>query len=61
MRLANKCELGDFLIEEECDCEHCRTLSPFSVIWSNGGTWYCLSCARCDEDFKITKEFYKKY
>lgn len=57
MELSNECELGNFSIEEECDCESCRTLAPFSVMWSNGGTWYCLNCARYDDDFEMTDEF----
>lgn len=60
MELSNECELGNFSITEECDCEHCRNLPPFSVTWSNGGTWYCLSCAQYDEDFEITDEFKEK-
>lgn len=57
MKLVNECEVGNFSIDEECDCEHCGDLAPFSVTWSNGGTWYCLSCAEGDEDFEMTDEF----
>jgi hypothetical protein len=60
MKVSNKCKLGNFSITEECDCEHCGTLKPFSVTWSNGGTWYCLDCCRYDKDFKITHNFYRK-
>lgn len=60
MKISNECELGSFSIQEECDCEHCGTLKPFSVTWSDGGTWWCLSCAQYDyEKFKITDDFKK--
>lgn len=60
MKISNECELGSFSITEDCECEHCRTLAPFSVNWSDGGTWWCLSCARYDEGFEITEEFEQK-
>lgn len=60
MRISNECELGSFSITEECDCESCGNLAPFSVSWSDGGTWWCLSCARYDEEFEITEEFEAK-
>ena len=61
MKISNECEVGSFSIEEECDCEHCGDLKPFSVTWSDGGTWWCLSCARYDyEKFELTDEFEKQ-
>ena len=48
MKISNECEVGNFSITEECDCEHCRTLAPFSVTWCDGGTWWCLDCAQYD-------------
>ena len=58
MKISNECEVGSFSIEEECDCEHCGDLKPFSVTWSDGGTWWCLNCAQYDyEKFELTDEF----
>ena len=61
MKISNECEVGCFSIEEECSCEHCGKLKPFSVTWCDGGTSWCLSCAKYDyEKFKITPEFEKQ-
>ena len=58
MKISNECEVGNFSITEECDCEHCRTLKPFTVTWCDGGTWWCLDCAQYDyEKFELTDEF----
>ena len=60
MKLSNKCDLGNFSITEECDCESCDVLIPYSITWSDGGTWWCLDCASEDADFELTDEFEKK-
>ena len=57
MKISNECEVGNFSITEECDCEHCGTLPPFSVTWCDGGTWWCLSCAKYDyKNFELSDE-----
>ena len=57
MKISDGCELGNFWISEECDCEHCGNLEPFEITWSDGGTWWCLDCATYNDDYKMTDEF----
>jgi|AntAceMinimDraft_18_1070375.scaffolds.fasta_scaffold42071_3 hypothetical protein len=60
MKLSNKCDLGNFSITIYSDCESCGVLEPYSVTWSDGGTWWCLDCARYNKNFELTEEFEKK-
>ena len=48
---------SNFDISETCDCEHCGNLEPFAINWCDGGTWWCLDCARNMEDFEMDDEF----
>ncbi len=61
MKISNECEVGNFSITEKCDCESCHTLAPFSVTWCDGGTWWCLDCAKYDyKKFEMTDDFEKQ-
>ena len=44
---------GDF-------CEHCYNIEPESVVWCDGGTWWCLDCASMFEEFNLTPEDIKR-
>jgi hypothetical protein len=50
MKVSKECELGNFYVDENSDCESCGSI-PFQVTWSNGYTFYCLDCARCHDNF----------
>jgi hypothetical protein len=32
-------------------CEHCGDLEPFTVMFDDGGTKWCLDCAKYDREF----------
>ena len=50
MKVSRECELGNFYVDENSDCESCGSI-PFEVTWSNGLTFYCLDCARYNDEF----------
>jgi hypothetical protein len=47
--------IEDVKIEEEAFCEHCYELEPFSAVVELGAD-YCIDCAKCSDEFIITKE-----
>lgn len=46
-------EAGEFRLLDEPWCEHCGDLPKGSIVWSDGGTHWCLSC--CTTFDHITK------
>lgn len=39
------------VVEEECFCEHCGDLEPFSLVYSDEGAYWCMDCAQYNEEF----------
>lgn len=60
MKISDECENGNFSVSEEAFCEHCGELAPFTATRSNGGTWYCLTCAEYEDDYELTEELEQK-
>jgi len=52
MNISDKCEKGNVFFGDSC--EHCHNIEPLSVIWCDGGTWWCLVCARFMFEFNLT-------
>ena len=55
------CEEGDVVFVEDPFCEHCGDLEPYSVMISDGGTYWCEMCADAngylpDDDDPIWQE-----
>ena len=56
MDISVECVEGNVFIEYDSDCEHCRNLEPYSIMWCDGGTWWCLDCARMMDEFNLTEK-----
>lgn len=50
MNVSKDCELGNFWVDKNSNCESCGDI-PFEITWSNGYTFYCLDCAICNDEF----------
>jgi len=53
-KISDECEVGNVGFSKSC--EHCYTLEPKSIMWCDGGTWWCIDCASMDEEFNLTEE-----
>lgn len=56
--IGSECIQGNIYFGDSC--EHCGNIEPKSIIWCDGGTWWCLDCARFMYGFNLTPEEIKR-